>query len=937
MQFNSYTLVICLIVYIGLVSLFAFTITIITKQTLKLTRLGAEDEKIKTEYLKNKDKKQSVTTGIINLVIPIVACIVMLALFIGSIVVGALSNNVVGDIPVLKVVSSASMASKYERNEYLFDNELDDQLQVYDLIFAHKLPDEKDLKKYDIVVYEVEPGILLIHRIVNIEEPNERHPNERYFLLQGDSVPTPDKFPVRYSQMKGIYRGVRIPFVGSIVVFMQSTAGVLCMMLIVFAAFIMPFLEKKFENEKRLRLIAMGLIAEDGTEINNGQAVTTPVPSPETESVANTPPPLPEPEPISAEETPPVVTQTETVSVVDDTAPTTLESEEETVSTIVEPIVQTEIATTIDDIEDFTEDDDDLPEDDLVDEKWYHSLTGRKGLTFKQKLDGATDEVLNRYAQIITHLYKVDGVRVLESKTAETYKKGNKPITKISFRGKTLCVYLPLNPSEYLDTKYIYSETTAKAYKNYPMRIKVTSDRQAKWVNELISEVATNYGVNMLEVSKLISLDGSVKIFEQEPIETPETPAEKWYHSLTGRKGLTFKQKLDGATDEVLNRYAQIIAHLYKVDGVRVLESKTAETYKKGNKPIAKISFRGKTLCVNLSLNPSEYLDTKYIYSETTAKAYKNYPMRIKVTSDRQAKWVNELISEVATKYGVNMLEVSKLIRLDGSVKIFEQEPIETPETPAEKWYHSLTGRKGLTFKQKLDGATDETLKRYYQILTHLYKVKGLKVWESRAFETYKRGSTPIAKISFRGKTLCVNLALPPSEYLDTKYIYSETTAKAYKNYPMRIKVTSDRQAKWVNELISEIAKKNEIYMYAISKLVKIQGNDKTFEQRLKESSENTKNWFKEINDYLLGLDGIRTISAKKQITYKIKSKNLAKVRILGKTLNVYLALAPKKFKDTKYKFIDASGKKAYEKYPMRIKITSARQAKWAIELIQKI
>ena len=69
MQISSYTLVVCLIVYVGLVALFATTITIITKQTLKLTRIGAEDEKIKTEYLKNKGKKKSVIGGIINLVI----------------------------------------------------------------------------------------------------------------------------------------------------------------------------------------------------------------------------------------------------------------------------------------------------------------------------------------------------------------------------------------------------------------------------------------------------------------------------------------------------------------------------------------------------------------------------------------------------------------------------------------------------------------------------------------------------------------------------------------------------------------------------------------------------------------------------------------------------------------------------------------------------
>jgi hypothetical protein len=223
--------------------LFASTVTIITKQTLKLTRIGAEDEKIKTEYLKNKDKRKSVIVGIINLVIPIVACVVMLAIFIGSIVIGVLKDDVVGNTPSLKVVTTASMSKKYEKNTYLFENDLNDQLQVYDLILVHKLPDEKDLKLYDIVLYEVDNN-LIIHRIVKIEEPNSKHPNERYFLLQGDNVQFSDKFPVKYSQMKGIYRGDRIPFIGSFVVFMQSTAGVLCVMLVVFAAIVMPFLEK---------------------------------------------------------------------------------------------------------------------------------------------------------------------------------------------------------------------------------------------------------------------------------------------------------------------------------------------------------------------------------------------------------------------------------------------------------------------------------------------------------------------------------------------------------------------------------------------------------------------------------------------------------------------------------------------------------------------
>ena len=243
-----YVLVLCIIVYVSLTALFSVLITIITKQSLKLVRLGVEDEKIKTEYLKSRQKKRSIFMGIIDTVIPIVCCAIMLVFFVSSFLISCTENNVVGDIPSLKVVSSTSMSKKEEKNEYLTENGLHDQLQMYDLIITHKLPDQFELKQYDIVVYEVD-GILLVHRIVNIEEPNEKHPNERWFQLQGDAVPNPDKFPVKFEQMKSIYRGERIPFVGTFIFFLQSTAGMLCVLLMVFASIVTPFIEKKFQQE----------------------------------------------------------------------------------------------------------------------------------------------------------------------------------------------------------------------------------------------------------------------------------------------------------------------------------------------------------------------------------------------------------------------------------------------------------------------------------------------------------------------------------------------------------------------------------------------------------------------------------------------------------------------------------------------------------------
>jgi hypothetical protein len=110
-----------------------------------------------------------------------------------------------------------------------------------------------DLQLYDIVVYEVD-GMLIVHRIVGIEEPNASHPDCRYFRLQGDAVEAADRFPVKYEQMRAIYRGARIPFIGSFILFMQSTAGYLCIGLVIFAMIATPILEAYINHQRKKRL-----------------------------------------------------------------------------------------------------------------------------------------------------------------------------------------------------------------------------------------------------------------------------------------------------------------------------------------------------------------------------------------------------------------------------------------------------------------------------------------------------------------------------------------------------------------------------------------------------------------------------------------------------------------------------------------------------------
>ena len=260
-SYEIYVFFLCFVVFTLLTALFATMLVYIVKQSIRLIRCGEEDETIKKEYVGNQRKKPRRATQILSTVLSATVCVALLVVFAFSVCAKVGGCTCLGNIPSYKVVNSGSMAVKNEHNRYLFENNLNDQIQTFDLIQVHKLPGEFDLELYDVVVYEVD-DVLVVHRIVDIEEPSKAHPGERWFTLQGDNVENPDRFPVRYSQMKAIYLGKRMPFVGSFVMFMQSPAGWLCALLIVFAMFATPAIEKKINKEIKQRLSMLNAAAK---------------------------------------------------------------------------------------------------------------------------------------------------------------------------------------------------------------------------------------------------------------------------------------------------------------------------------------------------------------------------------------------------------------------------------------------------------------------------------------------------------------------------------------------------------------------------------------------------------------------------------------------------------------------------------------------------
>ena len=249
--YDSYIFLLCLLVFLSLTIVFTAMTVELTSSSIRLIRTGAEDKQIKKNYRKLSSVKKRHNhsmkwiTGIIS--------VIVIVLFGFSIYVNVAESGLTERVSVVRAVQSGSMSKKHSDNKYLFENNLNNQFSTFDLIVTHKMPAENELQLYDIVVYEID-GIAIVHRIVGIEEPNEKHPDCRYFLLQGDAVGSPDRFPVLYKQMKGIYKGQKLPFVGSFILFLQSPAGYMCIALIFLVNVALPLMERKIDKEEKNRL-----------------------------------------------------------------------------------------------------------------------------------------------------------------------------------------------------------------------------------------------------------------------------------------------------------------------------------------------------------------------------------------------------------------------------------------------------------------------------------------------------------------------------------------------------------------------------------------------------------------------------------------------------------------------------------------------------------
>lgn len=209
---------------------------------------GKYDIELIDECIKENDKSKNKSFKTRKIILNIFSYSLLFILgssFVISLI-GKISNDVIpfGNRGLI-AISTGSMSHKNEKNSYLFTNELNNQIQQFDLIGVNKIHSKEDLKLYDIIVFKSDTGDNIIHRIIEI--------NEYGYITQGDANGTSDKGILyknylSFDRIMGKYNSFKIPFIGMLTIFFQSPSGMLTIASIIYCLFMFDHYKTKYNN-----------------------------------------------------------------------------------------------------------------------------------------------------------------------------------------------------------------------------------------------------------------------------------------------------------------------------------------------------------------------------------------------------------------------------------------------------------------------------------------------------------------------------------------------------------------------------------------------------------------------------------------------------------------------------------------------------------------
>ena len=135
-------------------------------------------------------------------------------------------------------------------------------------------------------------------------------------------------------------------------------------------------------------------------------------------------------------------------------------------------------------------------EDALLDDEEQDGAFVRYNRAFIAKMSLAADNLKSYYNVLKNALLSYKGVKSRVSWCCDSYNCGRNQLVKINVRGNGLIVYLALDSTAYLGTKYRYRDVGfKKKFAQVPMQIKVKSKRGLRYAIELTADVMRRFGI----------------------------------------------------------------------------------------------------------------------------------------------------------------------------------------------------------------------------------------------------------------------------------------------------------------------------------------------------------------------------------------------------------------------------------------------------------
>jgi len=545
----------------------------------------------------------------------------------------------------------------------------------------------------------------------------------------------------------------------------------------------------------------------------------------------------------------------------------------------------------------------------------------------------------------------------------DTFYIGRTSFAIVKVKGRTLYLYLALDPNAYDENVYHHKDVSdVKTYENCPMMVKVKSDLALKKAKELIKIVAESRSLTEAEhpfvdyeaelpyeETKTLILKGLIKevesrmkaeeaeraIAEAESADVNDEEAEWVEFELDDdaedeSEEVEFELAEDGEITEI--RYdrsftARIIqndkAKEYYSDfknfclgfPLKSRISWKADTFRKGRCPYVMVKVRGKTLVVYLALDPQAYDENIYHHKDVSdIKTYAKCPMMLKVRSDLALKKAKMLIREMMEAADLHEKEIDPI---DYTADF----PYEDTDALIEKkLIKRIVRRVGIPVEGEI--APEIPDDDAEEVEFELADDESEEVEPESKEEELESKEEELEEVEFE-------LDEEDEDETDDVSDEAEEDESDFEEVEFELIETPPQ------DISGEMGDYEE--MDAEGRYVTLKKYRRSFLAKMKQGSVERKDRYAAIKSEMLSYKGVKVRSSFAGETYMFGRQPLLKSRVRGKTLCLFFALDPEDYPITVYHQQDKSKVRSYVDTPMMVRVKSELGLERAFRLIEEL